>query len=171
MIWTWREHREPRTLTYNPHTTLIMTTRAASKKATAALGRATNPTSLPVVVVAVNEEEAEQQTKVNNDAMEMEFYNRIIHDPKSSAPSPLTSRLVQSKSIQREDAAMNDDDTDEDNGGTTTTTNGEEEEQAQQQAQQPMFAKLSAHAASVDHTTAGKLNTTSINKAEYRRVR
>jgi RNA-binding protein PNO1 len=146
-----------------------MTTRAASKKATAALGRATNPTSLPVVVVAVNEEEAEQQTKVNNDAMEMEFYNRIIHDPKSSAPSPLTSRLVQSKSIQREDAAMNDDDTDEENGGTTTIKNGEEEVE-DQQAQQPMFAKLSAHAASSQqqrHTTAGK----QISKAEYRRVR
>jgi RNA-binding protein PNO1 len=139
-----------------------MTTRAASKKATAAPGRATSSTP-----ATVNEEEAQQKKEVDNDAMEMEFYNRIIHDPSSSAPSPLTSRLVQSKSIQREDAAMNDDDTDEENGGTTTTKNGEEEEQ--QQAQ-PVFAKLSAHAASVQqqrHTTAGK----QISKAEYRRVR
>jgi RNA-binding protein PNO1 len=146
-----------------------MTTRAASKKATAAPGRATNPTPLPVVVAAVNEEEAEQHKKVDNDAMEMEFYNRIIHDPSSSVASPLTSRLVQSKSIQREDAAMNDDDTDEENGGTTTIKNGEEEVE-DQQAQQPMFAKLSAHAASSQqqrHTTAGK----QISKAEYRRVR
>ena len=138
-----------------------MTTRAASKKATAAPRRAASPSLLPVV--AVNEEEAERK-KVDNDAMEMEFYNHIINDPSSSA-SPLTSRIVQSKSIQREDAAMNDDN--DDNNADTTTKNGEQEDQQQVQ---PMFAKLSAHAASQQQRTVGKNNNT-ITKAEYRRVR
>ena len=138
---------------------VIMTTRAASKKATAAPRRAASPT----ILVAVNEEEAERK-KVDNDAMEMEFYNRIINDPSSSA-SPLTSRIVQSKSIQREDAAMNDDN--DDNDAVTTTKNGEQEDQQQVQ---PMFAKLSAHAASQQQRTVGKNNNT-ITKAEYRRVR
>lgn len=137
-----------------------MTTRAASKKATAAPGRAA---SLPplTTAVAVKDEDAERK-KVDDDAMEMEFYNRIINDPSSST-SPLTSRIVQSKSIQREDAAMNDDT--EDDNATNIIKNGEQEHHQVQ----PMFAKLSAqHAASQQQQrTAGK----NYSKAEYRRVR
>jgi RNA-binding protein PNO1 len=79
----------------------------------------------------------------NGDAMEMEIYNRIID------PSTLTSRIVQSKSIQREDAAHGDDDNDD--GGTADAATAE--------PRQPTFAKLSARA-----SRAG-------GKAEYRRVR
>jgi RNA-binding protein PNO1 len=82
------------------------------------------------------------------DVMEMEIYNRIID------PSTLTSRIVQSKSIQREDAGDDDDDDHDDhNGGDTAAA------AAAVEPQQPVFAKLSARA-----SRAG-------GKAEYRRVR
>jgi RNA-binding protein PNO1 len=84
----------------------------------------------------------------NGDAMEMDIYNRIID------PSTLTSRIVQSKSIIREDAAGDDDnDNDNDGGGTV-------DDAAVAEPQQPTFAKLSARAS----RPAG-------GKAEYRRVR
>ena len=84
----------------------------------------------------------EQAEEDKGDAMEMEIYNRMID------PSTLTSRIVQSKSIQREDAAVDDDN----DGGAADAA-------AQQPQQQPTFAKLSARA-----SRAG-------GKADYRRVR
>lgn len=153
-IWAWREHESHKTpKRKGTQYSIEMTTRAASKKATATRGRAASPMPL----VAVNEEE---RKKVDNDAMEMDLYNRIIADPSA----PLTSRIVQSKSIQREDAAMNDDNYED--KVVTTAKNGEEEQQ-----DQPMFAKLSAHAASQQQQRTDKNKNTNITKAEYRRVR
>ncbi|KAL3803048.1 hypothetical protein ACHAW5_006872 [Stephanodiscus triporus] len=88
----------------------------------------------------------------DDDAMEMEIYNRII-DPSSLG----ASRIVQSKSIQREDAAIVDEgDGDDDDGGAAADPAAETR---REQPQQPTFAKLSARA-----SRAG-------GKAEYRRVR
>lgn len=95
------------------------------------------------------------------DAMEMEFYNRIID------PTTLTSRIVQSTSIQREDAAAAATTTVDGTMDATKVTAGNNDQSP------PTFAKLSAHASSSQHQQqqqrrgGGGKHT----KVEYRRIR
>ncbi len=104
-------------------------------------------------------EEGEDRTKGGDDAMEMEIFNRVIPDPTT-----LVSRIVQSKSIQREDAAaMNENDDDDE---SIAAANDEQRGQLQRRDDdQPTFAKLSARDASRGVGKGGR------GKAEYRRIR
>lgn len=81
---------------------------------------------------------------VQDTAMEMDNLPNIVD------PSTLTSRIIQSESIQREDTANKDHDDDDDDMAMDETNGGSIE--------QPTFKKLSAHAARG-------------GKAEYRRIR
>lgn len=79
-------------------------------------------------------------------AMEMEMDSSAnLHDHSTIDPSTLTSRIIQSKSIQAEDAAASNSDDDMADEGAA--------------AEQPTFQKLSAQAARIG------------GKAEYRRIR
>ncbi|KAL3822903.1 hypothetical protein ACHAXA_010686 [Cyclostephanos tholiformis] len=98
-------------------------------------------------MVQTAQESDDDRVKKSDDAMEMEIFNRVITDP-----STLKSRIVQSKSIQREDAAVSDDDA------------PDARESQQRQGDQPTFAKLSA----VD---AARGVGGGRGRAEYRRIR